>query len=216
MSKHLFTGSIAGLATFILLSFGLQLAPPHYSLISQAVSDLAVGPLGAVMAVGFFLNGVSLAAFVIGLILAVRPRPKVGLLFLGAWATASLFIGFFPTELVDAHGFPGSAAAFANSTTLHGRVHLILAAISFFGLVFGITAATFALRREQKLGLVWPWMAGLSVLALAGFVLVEPLGLRGYFGLAERGLTLTGYAWVILVADRLRRTLPRSAAVRQA
>jgi len=53
---------MAGIGVFVVLNIILQLSPAHYSLVSQAVSDLAVGRYGWAMDTGFFLCGASIVA----------------------------------------------------------------------------------------------------------------------------------------------------------
>jgi len=194
-----------GLTGFILLTLLLQLAPPHYSLVSQAVSDLGVGPFGWLMAVGLSVSGLSILAFVAGTILIARSRPWAGLLCLAIWGCAAFSIGFFPTDIIDAHGYPGTAAAFANSTTSHGRTHLTIAAISFLSMVVGLITATIGFRREPRLKSIWLILLTLAVAVAAGLFLIDPIGVRGYFGLIERAVSTLGFGWVILVARSLGR-----------
>ncbi|HEY7356765.1 MAG TPA: DUF998 domain-containing protein, partial [Ktedonobacterales bacterium] len=47
--------TIVGIALYVVLDVIAQLLPPHYNPISQAESDLAVGPYGWIMAINFVL-----------------------------------------------------------------------------------------------------------------------------------------------------------------
>lgn len=198
--------SVIGVAVFLFLCVALQTLPPHYSFVRQAISDLAVGPYGWIMAVAFLIGGVAVTVFVVGAFIATAPRerPTVGLVLLAVWGLASLAIAFFPTDIVDAGGYPGTAAAFARSTTRHGVAHLSIAAVAFPSMVLGLVASSLSLMRNPALrGIRIPTLV-LSAVAVCGLFLIDPIGTNGPFGLVERGTSLAGYVWVIIVARALR------------
>jgi hypothetical membrane protein len=205
-SRKMFNITILSLLLFLILNLVLQLLPPHYSLISQAVSDLAVGPLGWLMSSALSLSGLSILIFVAATFTATTRniRSTIGLLLLGIWGVASLAIGFFPPDIVDAHGYPGSAMAFRLSSSTHGKIHLILASIVFLSMTLGICVTSLGLAKEPQLRSLRVPALAISCSLLLALFLIDPLGVRGIFGIMERSVSLLGFAWVIMIASRLR------------
>src|SRR5579863_892184 len=80
--------TLAGIALYIVLDIVAQLLPPHYNPITQAESDLAVGPYGAVMTVNFLLRGLLSFALLAALVAATAPqaRSPIGYALLGVWS----------------------------------------------------------------------------------------------------------------------------------
>ncbi len=198
---------MAGIAVFVALNIVLQLSPPHYSVVSQAVSDLAIGSYGWAMDIAFFLGGVSILAFVAGAFLATSPktRPLPGFLLLAVWGLASVAIAFVHPDVVDTNGYPGTLKAFDASSSLHGKLHLAIAAVVFLSMVLGLVASSVHLGREPRLRPVQRAARLIAAAALLGLLLTDPLGTRGIYGIMERGVSLLGLAWVVMVARRLRR-----------
>ena len=198
---------MVGIAVFVALNIVLQLSPPHYSVVSQAVSDLAVGPYGWAMDIAFFVGGVSILAFVAGAFLATsrKTRSLVGFLLLGVWGLASVAIAFAHPDVEDTHGYPGTVQAFAASSSVHGKVHLAIAAVLFLSMVLGLAASSVHLGREPWLRPVQRTARLIAAAALVGLLLTDPLGTRGIYGIMERGVSLLGFAWVVMIALRLRR-----------
>ena len=199
--------AMAGIGLFVVLNIILQLSPPHYSLVSQAVSDLAIGRYGWAMDAGFFLCGASIVAFVAGAWLATSrgTRARVGFLLLAVWGLATMAIAFAHPDLVDANGYPGTLKAFDASPSVHGKVHLAIAAVVFLSMLLGIAVSSVHLGREPRLRPVQRTARVIAAIAVIGLVLTDPLGIRGYYGLMERGVSLLGLVWVVIVAWQLRR-----------
>ncbi len=85
---------IVGIVLVVLLEVHVQLLPPHYSPLSQSESDLAVGPYGFLMALGFAVGGMLLLLFIAGFVRAVpkEAQSRGGLILLGV-AAITLLIG---------------------------------------------------------------------------------------------------------------------------
>jgi succinate dehydrogenase hydrophobic anchor subunit len=205
-SRQMFSAVILSLLLFFVLNIVLQLSPPHYNLVSQAVRDLAVGPLGWLMSSALSLIGLSILIFVAATFTATTRniRSAIGLLLLGIWGAASLAIGFFPPDIVDAHGYPGSAMAFKLSSSTHVKIHLILASIIFLSMTLGICVTSLGLAKEPELRSLRAPALAISFSLLLSLFLIDPLGVRGIFGIIERSVSLLGFAWVIMIASRLR------------
>jgi hypothetical protein len=108
-------------------------------------------------------------------------------------------------DLVDANGYPGTLKAFDASPSIHGKVHLAIAAVVFLSMLLGIAVSSVHLGREPRLRPVQRTARVIAAVAVIGLVLTDPLGTRGYYGLMERGVSLLGLAWVVIVAWQLRR-----------
>jgi Protein of unknown function (DUF998) len=114
-------------------------------------------------------------------------------------------IAFVHPDLVDANGYPGTVKAFDASSSIHGKVHLAIAAVVSLSMLLGIVASSVHLGREPSLRPVQRTARVIAAIAIIGLVLTDPLGTRGIYGLMERGVSLLGLAWVVIVARQLRR-----------
>src|SRR5260370_77096 len=124
---------------FVLLEGLVQLLPPHYNPLSQSESDLAVGPYGVLMALGFAIGGVLLFLFIAGFVRVIpkEAQSRSGLILLGIAAIGKLIIAFAATALT------------ARPHTIHGTIHALAAVASFFCGAFVIRLLTRALRPDS-------------------------------------------------------------------
>jgi hypothetical membrane protein len=214
-ARTVLAAAMAGITVFLALNIVVQLLPPHYSMVSQAVSDLAAGPYGWVMDIAFALGGASILAFVAGAFMATTPksRPLAGFLLLGVWGAATETVAFVHPDVVDANGYPGTLKAFALSSSIHGKAHLAIAAVVFVCMVLGLVTSSRHLGREPRLRASQRTARLLAAGAFAGLLLTDELGRHGTYGLTERGVSLLGLAWLLVVARRLRQDPNHGAAV---
>jgi hypothetical membrane protein len=187
--------TLTGIGLYVVLDIIAQALPPHYSPISQAESDLAVGPYGYVMSINFIIRGLlSLAA-----VQAIRDglpsasRSRIGEVLLGIWAIGAIILAFSPTDLPGQH------------PTLHGVIHLLVAVVAFIAGAVGALLISLRLRTDPHMRSVAP--AAVAIAAAACFMLLViglQVGARHYGGLTERlflGLVLLCLA---VVAARLQ------------
>lgn len=212
-ARTVLAAAMAAIAVFVALNIVVQLLPPHYSMVSQAVSDLAAGPYGWAMDIAFALGGASILAFVAGAFMATTPktRPLAGFLLLGVWGAATEAIAFVHPDVVDANGYPGTLKAFALSASIHGKAHLAIAAVVFVTMVLGLVTSSRHLGREPRLRASQRTARLIAAAALADLLLTDELGRHGTYGLMERGVSLLGFAWLIVVARRLRQDSTKGA-----
>lgn len=139
-ARLFFAATIAGIALYVVLDAIAQSLPPHYSPISQAESDLAVGPYGYVMAVNFVNRGVLSLLFVYGLAKSLPRKAGFGrgLALLGIWGAGALVLAVEPTDV----GGPA---------TVHGVIHLIVATLAFLAAALGTLSLSSAFRREPSM-----------------------------------------------------------------
>jgi hypothetical protein len=112
--RHLLLGAvIVGIMLVVVLEVIVQLLPPHYNLISQSESDLAVGPYGFLMALDFIIGGVLLLLFIVAFrrVIPKQGQSRSGLILLGVAAMCKLIIAFAATDLTPRPG------------TIHGTIH---------------------------------------------------------------------------------------------
>ena len=130
-SRLLFAVAIAGIVLYVILDAIAQSLPPHYSPISQAESDLAVGPYGYVMTLNFINRGFLSLCFLFALLLTANssdttsPRFMRGSYLFAVWSMGALLLAAFPTDVP------------ATPVSWHGAVHLVVAILAFLGGAFG-------------------------------------------------------------------------------
>jgi hypothetical protein len=129
---------------YVVLDVIAQLLPPHYSPISQAESDLAVGKFGFVMAINFLNRGVLSLLFILAfhrtlnLMKVDRSQFRTGSYLLGAWVVGALLLAVFPTDVQTA------------PISWHGAIHLVVAIIGFIAGGFGILVLSRKLGQNRE------------------------------------------------------------------
>lgn len=197
-SRPLFLATVAGILLYVVLDALAQSLPPHYSPISQAESDLAVGPFGYVMAINFVNRGVFSLLFVYGLYRCVpKDGFRGGLALMGVWGVGALILAVSPTDVNP-------------PATLHGVVHLVVATLAFLCAAVGTLLLSRGFVRRTELGvtrLALP-IAVLSVvffLALYGGPVVAPHAAARVGGLTERVFIGLILVWMLAVSSSMLR-----------
>lgn len=189
---RLLSGAVlAGIALYVLLDIVAQVLPPHYSPIRQPESDLAVGPYGWIMTVNFVVRGLFSLALVAALASVLRPsiRTAAGLILLLVWAVAAFVLAVFPTDIVNAEH------------TLHGKVHLAVAAAAFLAVTAGEIVISFSFASHWKR----PALRWLPAWVTAGtfLLLIVTLPVHRVGGLTERLFLAAAILWMLLTAWNL-------------
>src|SRR5918997_3251377 len=173
------TAGIAGPIIFAVVALVHSLLRPDHSLVTHPVSALAAGPSGWLQNANFFLFGVLMIAYAIGLHLGVRPTKwgMVGVTFLVLSGVGLLWGGVFPAT--DATG------AFDGDRLLHIPGFIM----TFLGGGIGLIVMSRRMTRDPR----WQSVAtyalatgtAMLVLILAGGGLARPPGapLHAWFGL---------------------------------
>jgi hypothetical membrane protein len=189
--RALFQATVAGIILYAILDIIAQLLPPHYSPVSQAESDLAVGPYGYIMAINFVNRGVLSILFVVGLSridLRKDASFRTGRAFLLIWGVGALILALSPTDLPGAH------------PTIHGLIHLVTAFVAFLGGAFGILLLSINFRMQKRLGQSRKYLLTLAVLSLT-LVVLTFLGLATRIGgLLERLFLGSVLLWILIVS----------------
>lgn len=202
-TRLLATIALVGAVLYVLVDVVLQLLPPHYSVVSEAESNLAVGPYGWIMNLNFLARGVVTVCAVAALA-RFGPRSRLqrtGLALMLLAGVCSAALAFLPTDIADPDA-PGLAPA----TTI-GAAHLAIASLGFITALIAFVLLTVWLRGSDRLRSAYPAAVILTAVALTGLAwLAVAITLTpGVIGLAER-LCLAGVlGWVIAVCAVVRR-----------
>jgi len=210
--RQLFWVVIGAIVLYVVLDAIAQSLPPHYSPVRDAESDLAVGPYGYIMAINFLNRGALSLIFLYALSKITRANGglesmgvgrsfRIGVYVFAVWAVGAILLAFFPTDVP------------ATPVSWHGAIHLVVAALAFFGGAFGALLLSLqfgknrALQGAKRLARL---IAILSVvLLLVGLVSIAgPIG-----GLTERMFLGSVLLWVAVVAIYLARWTPETGEV---
>jgi Protein of unknown function (DUF998) len=163
----------------------------HYHPLSQAVSELALGRAGWLMAIAFCSIGTG--SLLIALALRrIAAQPRVGPALLALSGLLS-----FVSAFVHADG--------SGPTTTHGRIHQFAGVATFLLII----AAMFSLIRAFRRDPAWQQIATPTLVwaltAVVGFFLI-PISGNAYFGVAQRVLLATFISWQLTVSLYAHRT----------
>jgi hypothetical protein len=190
----------AALATAVqaVTLIALHLLPTGYNPVRDAVSDYGEGPYRGWFWLQAVAGGVGCLALAIALAQLRLFTPTQAVVALIAAAAARFLIPFFAT---DQQG--------NRFQTIHGTIHMILAVISFGGLVWAATGLWSTLRHypawhgaEGALTII-PWIMLGSVIAVV--LAIRGPRLKPFFGIFERLFYLSSITWVLIVAIDLAR-----------
>jgi hypothetical membrane protein len=156
-----FVATIIGIVLYVVLDAVAQSLPPHYSPISQAESDLAIGPYGYIMAINFLNRGLLSLIFLYGLNRFMNSeetrRYRTGISLLGIWGVGALLLAIFPTDV------PSTPISW------HGLIHLAVAILAFFGGAFGTLTISLRLGQDQMMKGAKGFALPISVVAVIFF-----------------------------------------------
>jgi len=214
-ARYLFAGAIAGIILYVILDAVAQSLPPYYSPISQAESDLAVGPYGYIMTLNFINRGVFSLCFLFGLVLTIystgtaNPRFRGGAYAFAVWSVGALLLAAFPTDVP------------ATPVSWHGAVHLLVAIVAFLGGAFGALYVSSGMVGSSAVararGVALP-LAALSVVLcfveLFG-AFVAPGFYARYGGLVERVFLGSVLLWIGAVSAKMLTVAPSEGPSQQ-
>jgi len=191
---------LVGIILYLILDAVAQLLPPHYSPISQAESDLAVGPFGLIMTINFINRGIFSLVFLFSFAATIRltgekvAQYRGGLYLFSAWSIGALLLAFFPTDVP------------ATPISWHGVIHLAVAIVAFITGAFGALLLSIRMSENKTLRNVRRFALPIGILAVV-FCLIEflttffaPHLTSKFGGLFERLFLGTMLAWIGIVA----------------
>jgi hypothetical protein len=184
---------------YVVVDAVLQLLPPHYSVVSDAESDLAVGPFGWAMQVNFAARAVMSGCVVVAVLLTGLPsrRRTVGTILLGIAGLCSAALVFFATDV----NLPGEFGM--QPRTAIGTVHVVFATAGFVTVLAALVLLTLWLgdvRHSNRAAIVFLVIACAGLLFLAVSLVFAPR----VVGLAERSCLAGILGWAFAVAAGLR------------
>jgi hypothetical protein len=190
-NQSLARAAFAGIALFLLLVVALHVVQAgSYHPVSQAVSELALGRGGWLMAFAFCSLGTG--TLFLGLTLRrLDPRPRVA------------------TRLIIASGLLSFVSAFVHAdgsgpATTHGQIHQLVGVVTFILMISGMLALVRGFHRNpewQRLATptrVW------AIAAIVAFVLIPASG-TDHFGLAQRVFLGLILSWSLTVSAHAAR-----------
>lgn len=194
------TAAMAGVGVYVGVDAVLQSLPPHYSVVSDAESNLAVGPFGWVMNLNFLGRAVTTFCAVAAINRtgpASRPR-RAGAALMAAGGLSSAVLAFFPTDVDTGSGL---------ATTAVGAVHLGVASVGFLAAMAGILVVTRWMGGSPELAAAHPQAATLAAIAAAGLasLALTTAVAPDLLGLAERICLAGVLGWVLVVCAAIRR-----------
>jgi hypothetical membrane protein len=193
----------AAIVLYLVLDLVAQLLPPHYSAVSQAESDLAVGPYGWIMTLNFVNRGVLSLVFAYLFARVARSDPRgwepyrLGIAGIGVWGIGALVLAAFPTDVP------------ATPVSSHGAVHLVVAIVAFLGGALGVYALSREFDRREVLVRAKPIARGIGVASVLlcvvelGLPFVAPHAAARIGGVTERLFLGSVLAWIFYVALHL-------------
>jgi hypothetical protein len=182
----------------VLILHGVQAG--RYHPLSQAVSELALGRGGWLMAIAFCSLGTG-TLFLAAMLRRLDAPPRVAPWLIGVSGLLSYVSAF-----VHADGPHG--------TTTHGQIHQAAGIVTFVLMISGMFALVRAFRRDERFSalatptLVWAFAA------VGGFLLI-PISGSAYFGVAQRIVLAIILSWALTVSMRgvETTTVPAEASV---
>jgi hypothetical membrane protein len=191
----------AGPIMFLAIAILAGLLDPNYNMASHAISELAVGPNGWLMTANFFIFGLAIIAFAIGLFRSLPRGSWVGSTLLVICGVGMVASGIFPTDL------PGTPE------TDTGNLHNLLFLVIFLALIVSYIFSALSFRKiAHWRGLMWA-TAGMPVIVfgllflLIGFSsdIGDPLYAIG--GLIQRLLIAVAFGWMTVTGWRRLRAI---------
>jgi hypothetical protein len=172
----------------------------EYHPLTQAVSELALGRDGWLMAIGFCSLGTG-TLFLAAMLRRLDAPPRIAPYLIAVSGLLSYVSAF-----VHADGPHGS--------TTHGQIHQAVGVVTFVLMISGMFALVRPFRRDRRFHslatatLVWAFAA------VGGFLFI-PLSGAAYFGVAQRIFLAIILSWALTVATRglERETAPLEATV---
>jgi hypothetical protein len=191
----------AGLVVlYAVLDVIAQLLPPHYSPVTQAESDLAVGPYGGIMTANFVIRGLLTFAFLVGLERTIRAeggswsRYRRGVGAFLVWGVGAVLLAIFPTDVP------------ATPVSWHEAIHIVVAFPAFLGGALGTYWVAKQLGTSPTFRSAETWATALAGLTIV-LVVVELIGglavnrISGQVGgVLERVFLGSVLLWLFLVA----------------
>src|SRR5690242_8538947 len=204
-------GVLAG-PVYVLTALAQGLLRPGFDLMHDDVSLLSNGSLGWIQIANFIVTGAFVIAAAAGMARALGSRSWWGPRLLGVYGVGLVAAGIFVADPMN--GFPaGTPAGRPESLSLHGILHIVVAAVGFLCLVAAcfVQARRFARERRGR----WTAFSMITgVVFLLAFAGVASGSTSAIVVLAFWAAVIVSFAWIAAVSiDLYRKTLvsPKAA-----
>ena len=192
------TAAMVLVLLYVAVDVVLQFLPPHYSVISDAESDLAVGPFGWAMNLNFLARAAMSGCVIVVVSLsypASRLR-KIGAALLAVAGLCSAALVFAPTDV----NAPGEFGMTPHTTI--GAVHVVFATTGFIVVLTAMAMLTVWLRDLSRRRAPAVFLG----IALAGLLLLAAslAWLPQVVGITERLCILGILGWAFSLSAALR------------
>jgi len=189
---------IVGPIVVVVGDIAASLSTPHYSLVRDSISSLALTPIGWLQSLCFLAMGLLLEIFVAGLFFNIRRARGfyIGIVFLAFEGFVLMLIAAFHMDHPEA-------------PPIEGTIHTI--ASYGLGLLFPIAILLLApsLKSTPNWKNIFVYTLVAGVLALALIIGAFLSDQTGWFGLYERIIVANAIIWVEVVAIHFLRLLLR-------
>ena len=196
---------------FFIMAFLIEGATrTDYNPLRQPVSSLSIGDSGWMEAANFFITGLLLLAFAVGLRIALQSSPGGvwGPLLIGLAAIGLIGAGFFTTDPLN--GYPLGTPLMPLVRSQHGRLHDLFGVPVFLGLPIACFVFTRHFVRSGQLAwAAYSILSGLLMLitfVLAGMGFSQTPGFADFAGVFQRLSIGSGWIWLLLLAVHFLRT----------
>jgi len=195
-------GVLAG-PVYVVTALVQGLTRPGFDLLHDDVSLLSNGSLGWIQIANFVVTGTFVLGAAVGMSRALGGRSTWGPRLVGVFGAGLIAAGIFVADPM--HGFPAGAPAGRPETlSVHGILHVVVAAIGFLCLVaacFVLARRYYRERRER-----WMWFSMLTgVVFLLAFAGVASGSSSALVILGFWAGVVVAFAWIAAVSVDLYR-----------
>ena len=159
-----------------------------YHPLSEAVSELALGRDGWLMAIAFCSLGTG-TLFLAAMLRRLDARPRVGPALIAASGALSYVSAFVHADGQNV------------TTTTHGQIHQAVGIVTFVLMIAGMFALVRPFRRDVAFRVLATPTLAWAFVAVGGFFLL-PLSGNAYFGVAQRVFLGIILSWALTVGVR--------------
>ena len=218
--RRLATAAMVGVVLYIAVDVVLQFLPPHYNPISEAESDLAVGPFGWIMNVNFLARAVLSGCAVAALARVGTPTRlrTAGLWLFAVAGLCSAALAFFATDVAptgdalggDAQsgvvpaGYGDAPAVHGDAPAVHGDAPAVhgVATTTTTGAIHLALATGGFVAALVAFALLTVWMRGVPALR-SGYRSAQVFLVIAVVGILSLGASIAFVPGVLGLAERL-------------
>jgi len=195
-------GVVAG-PVYVVTALVQGLTRPGFDLLHDDVSLLSNGSLGWIQIANFVVTGTFVLAAAVGMSRALRGRSSWGPRLVGVFGAGLIAAGIFVADPM--HGFPAGAPAGRPETlSVHGILHIVVAAIGFLCLVAACFVLARGYSRERRAR--WMWFSLLTgIVFLLAFAGVASGSSSASVILGFWAGVVVAFAWIAAVSVDLYR-----------